>query len=171
MTAAITPVQRDASVRVTIAVTCLIGAQFLHWSVIDSHAREWATAGAFFFAVSLAEGVLAALLVVHLRPWVAATTIAVSAIPVLIWACDRTIGLPFGPTAGVRGTIGRSDVLSVVFEVTTIVALLPFVIHRPSHDHRRIGLAGRIVIITSSIYVAGFSYWAIFGDLSSTHIR
>ena len=171
MTATITPTRSDVSVRGMVAVACLVGALFLHWSVIDAHAREWAAAGTFFFALALAEGVLAVLLLVHLRPWVAATAIAVSAIPVLIWTWDRTIGLPFGPTAGVRGTIGRSDVLSVVFEVTTIVALLPFVLRRSGEGRGRVGLVGRIVIIASCVYVAAFSYWAIFGDLATTHIR
>jgi hypothetical protein len=168
MTAAITPVRRDASVWAIPAVACLIGAQFVHWSVIDSHAREWAAAGVFFFALSLAEGVLAVLLVVHLRPHVAATAIVVSAAPVLIWAWDRILGLPFGPTA-VPGTLGRSDVLSVVFEVAAIVMLLPFLLRRPGERPGRPGLVGRIVIVATCVYVAGFSYWAVLGDVASTH--
>jgi hypothetical protein len=171
MTAAITPVRRDVSVRTAVAVACLIGAQFLHWSVIDAHAREWATAGTFFFALALAEGVLAVLLLVHQRPWVAATAVAVSAVPVLIWTWDRSIGLPFGPTAGIRGTLGRSDVLSVVFEAMTIIALAPLLRRSSDQGTRPISLVGRIVIVAMCAYVAAFSYWSIFGDLARTHLR
>ena len=117
---------RYATVRIVVAVACLLGAQFLHWSVIDQHAREWSAAGNFFFVLALVESLMTVLIIARLRPWVAAAGIVVSVVPVFVWAWDRTLGLPFGPTEGVRGTIGRSDVMSVVFELITIVVLWPF---------------------------------------------
>ena len=48
---------------------------------------------------------------------------------------------------------------------------MPFVRRRSGDGGGRVGLAGRIVIVASCVYVAAFSYWAIFGDLASTHIR
>jgi len=171
MTGAITPARHDVSVRVLVAVACLVGAQFLHWSVIDAHAREWAAAGTFFFALALAEGLCAALLLVHQRRWVIATAIAVSIVPMLVWVIDRSLGLPFGPTPGVRGTIGRSDVLSVVFEAMTIIALAPLLRRSSDPGTRPISLVGRIVIVAMCAYVAAFAYWSIFGDLARTHLR
>ena len=161
---------RYASVRVAVAVACLLGAQVLHWSVIDEHTKAWAASGDFFFILALLEGALTMLVITHLRPWVAAITIALSAIPVMIWAWDRTLGLPFGPTAGVRGTIGRSDVMSVVFEVLTIVALWPFL--RAGYGEqrpRRTDVAGRMVIGVTCVYVVGFSLWAMAADRGSVH--
>ena len=159
-----------ASVRVAVAVACLLGAQFLHWSVIDQHAKEWAASGEFFFVLALLEGALTMLVIAHLRPWVAAATIAMSAIPAVIWTWDRTVGLPFGPTAGVRGTIGRADVMSVVFEVLTIIALWPFL--RSGYGERRPGrvdLTGRLVIGITCAYVLAFSVWAMIGDQAVVH--
>ena len=88
----------------------------------------------------------------------------------LVWAWDRTLGLPFGPNKGIRGTIGRSDVMSVVFELITIVALWPFL--RPGYGARRpvrLDLTGRIVIGATCVYVVGFSYWAMIGDQGAIH--
>jgi hypothetical protein len=161
---------RHATVRVAVAIACLLGAQFLHWSVIDQHAREWTAAGNFFFVLAFVEGVMTVLVIARLRPWVAAAGIAVSVVPVVIWAWDRTLGLPFGPTKGIRGTIGRSDVLSVVFEVLTIVALWPFL--RPRYGASRpvrLDVVGKAVIGITVVYVAGFSYWAMLGDQGAIH--
>ena len=164
------PEARHATVRIVVAVACLLGAQFLHWSVIDQHAREWRASGDFFFLLALIEGLLAVLIIGHLRPWVAAAGIVVSVVPVCIWIWDRTLGLPFGPTRGVRGTIGRSDVMSVVFEVLTVVVLWPF-LHRSDGDRsrERIDLVGRVVIGATCVYVAGFSVWAVLGDQKVIH--
>ena len=161
---------RYATVRIVVAVACLLGAQFLHWSVIDQHAREWSAAGDFFFVLALVESLMTVLIIAHLRPWVAASAVVVSAVPVFVWAWDRTLGLPFGPTHGVRGTIGRSDVMSVVFEVLTVVVLWPFL--RRSYGERtpgRLDLVGKIVIVATCVYVAGFSVWAMLGDQGVVH--
>ena len=159
-----------ATVRVAVAVACLLGAQLLHWSVIDQHAKEWRASGVFFFVLALAEGLLTVLLVTHRRPWVAAAGIIGSAVPVMVWAWDRTLGLPFGPTKGVRGTIGRSDVMSVVFEVITIAVLWPFL--RERHEaprSNRVNLTGKVVIGITCVYVAVFSVWAMLGDQGAIH--
>ena len=161
---------RWASVRVAVATACLLGAQFLHWSVIDQHAKEWSASGHFFFILALVEGLLTILVIAELRPWVAAAGIFVSVVPVVVWAWDRTLGLPFGPTKGIRGTIGRSDVMSVVFEVLTIVALWPFL--KPGYGASRpvrLDLVNRAVIGVTVVYVFGFSYWAILADESAIH--
>lgn len=161
---------RRATVRSAVAIACLLGAQFLHWSVIDQHAKEWAAAGNFFFVLALVEGILTVLIIAALGPWVAKAGIAISALPVVVWAWDRSIGLPFGPTKGVRGTIGRSDVLSVVFELLTIVALWPFL--RPGYGARRpvrLDVINKAVIGITIAYVAGFSYWAMIGDEGAVH--
>lgn len=162
---------RHATVRLAVAVACLIGAQFLHWSVIDQHAQEWSTAGVFFFVLALVEGLMTVLVIARLQPVIAAAGIAVSVVPVVVWAWDRTLGLPFGPTKGVRGTIGRSDVLSVVFEVLTVAALWPFL--RPRYGVRRsasdLDLISKTVIGLTVVYVVGFSYWAMLGDQGTIH--
>jgi hypothetical protein len=161
---------RHATVRIAVAVACLLGAQFLHWSVIDQHAQEWAASGVFFFLLAMVEGVMTVLVIAKLRPWVAALGIVVSVIPVMIWAVDRSFGLPFGPTKGLRGTIGRSDVLSVIFEILTVIALWPFL--RPRYGINRssnLDIVSKAVIGTTVVYVVGFSYWALIGDQKTIH--
>ena len=161
---------RRATVRLAVAIACLLGAQFLHWSVIDQHAKEWTAAGNFFFILALVEGLLTVLLIAALGPWVAKAGIVISSVPVVVWAWDRSLGLPFGPTKGVRGTIGRSDVLSVVFELLTIVALWPFL--RPGYGARRpvrLDVINKAVIGITIVYVVGFSYWAMIGDEGAVH--
>lgn len=161
---------RHATVRIAVTVACLLGAQFLHWSVIDQHAQEWAASGVFFFVLAMVEGVMTVLVIAKLRPWVAAVGIVVSVVPVMVWAVDRSFGLPFGPTKGIRGTIGRSDVLSVIFEILTVVALWPFL--KPRYGVTRssnLDIISKAVIGTTVVYVVGFSYWALIGDQGTIH--
>ena len=161
---------RYSDVRIAIAIACLLGTQFLHWRVIDAHAQEWAASGTFFFVLALVEGSLTILLVTRRRPSVVAASIMASVVPLMIWAWDRTLGLPVGPTRGVRGTIGRSDVMSVVFEVLTVVVLWPLVRpHGLVRRHSRLDPVGRIVVGATCLYVAGFSMWAVLGDQNAVH--
>lgn len=161
---------RFVTVRIAVAIACLLGAQFLHWSVIDQHAQEWSASGIFFFVLALLEGSLTVFVFLRLRPWVAAAGIMLSVVPVMVWAWDRALGLPFGPTKGIRGTIGRSDVMCVVFEVVTVFALWPFLRRRYGDERAsRVDLTGKIVIGVSCLYVVGFSVWAILGDQGAIH--
>ena len=161
---------RRVPVRVAVAVACLLGAQFLHWHVIDQHAQEWRASGVFFFVLALCEGALAILVVARPHPSVAAAAIFISVVPVMVWAWDRTLGLPFGPTAGIRGTVGRSDVMSVLFELITIGALWPFLRRTGDTNGRaRVDAIGRIVIGATCAYVAAFSVWAMLGDQTAVH--
>ena len=85
-----------------IAVVAFLGAELVHWTVIDSHREEWAAAGTFFL-VLVVEAVLTFALIVSLTRWVIVASIVANVVPIAIWAWDRTLGLPFGPDAGRRG--------------------------------------------------------------------
>jgi hypothetical protein len=138
--------------------------------VIDQHAKEWPASGTFFFVLALAEGLMTVALIAGLRPWVARAGIVISAIPVVVWAWDRSFGLPFGPNKGIRGTIGRSDVLSVLFEIITVVALWPFMQQRYARARPApLDVIGKVVIGVTVVYVVGFSYWAVIGDDKAVH--
>ena len=66
--------------------------------------------------------------------------------------------------------IYRSDVLSVVFEVVTIIAIWPF-LNRSYADAKpaRVDTVGRVVIGITIAYVIAFSSWAMLGDQGAIH--
>ena len=104
-------------------VAGLLGAELIHWSVIDVHAREWAAAGYFFTAVAIVEVVLAVGVGVSRRRawlWLA---LATSAATLAVWAVTRTVGLPFGPAAGQPEAVGRADVVAALLELLTVAVV------------------------------------------------
>lgn len=107
------------------AVACLVGAQYIHWSVIDVHAAEWAAAGMFFTAVAIAEGLLAfGVGFSRDRRWLW-LTIVINLLTVAVWAVSRTTGLPFGPSAGQPEPLGRGDSIATILELLAIAAVVP----------------------------------------------
>lgn len=109
-----------------VALTTLLGAQFIHWAEIGRHASDWKAAGAFFAGLAILEGLLAAGLVYHRRPVTVWAAVVVSAGTVVLWAVSRTVGLPMGPGAGTAGPVGLPDLVATVFEAATALALVPF---------------------------------------------
>ncbi|MEI7618707.1 MAG: hypothetical protein WCK14_08815 [Actinomycetota bacterium] len=163
------PIDKWATVRLVVVLTTLAGAQIVHWSLIDQSSKEWHASGVFFFAVAALEALAAVAVLFNLNRWVAAFVVAISAFPAVVWAWENSFGLPFGPANRSSG-LGRSDVLSIALEVATVVAIWPFM--RPGYGARRpakIELAGKIIMVSTVVYVAVFSFWAIVGDSASNH--
>lgn len=105
------------------AVAGLLGAELIHWSVIDVHAREWAAAGFFFTAVAIVEVILAiAVGISRRRAWLW-LALATSAATLAVWAVTRTVGLPFGPAAGQPEAVGRADVVAALLELLTAAVI------------------------------------------------
>ena len=164
------PLSRWFTARVVVAFICLVGAQVVHWSVIGPHNDEWPVSGTFFFVLAIVEALAAVAMLFALNRQVVAGVIAISVIPIVIWVWDRAFGLPIGPTQGIRGTFGRSDVLSILLEVVVVVSLWPFL--RAGYAEQtpaKADLSSKIVIVATLLYVTAFSYWAVIGDTSEVH--
>lgn len=100
----------------------LLGSAAIHAAVVPEHLSEWAGAGVFF-AVLAAAQIAAGLLSLgrrHRAVLVAVT--AVSIVPLALWLCSRTVGLPFGPNAGVPESTGLADIACCVLELGTLLA-------------------------------------------------
>lgn len=100
-----------------------LGAGLVHLAVVQEHLAEWWLYGAFFAVVGAAQilwglGALARDRAPLLR-LVAAGNIAL----VALWAITRTVGLPIGPEPWTAEAAGRADVLCVVLEIGTVLAL------------------------------------------------
>jgi plastocyanin len=110
----------------------LLGAGVIHAAHAHAHLEHWALAGIFFVIVATVQGLLAAAFLLGGRPGRAlvVSAIAASLGTVAVWVVSRTVGLPFGPGAGVPEAIGRADISAAILEIATAAALLPL-LRRP----------------------------------------
>ena len=113
-----------------LAALCLLGAEAVHTAVLPAHARTWAAAGVFFAVIAIAEGVLAAALLVVPGQRIAWVGIGVSVLTVLVWLVSRTAGMPFGPEAWIPEAMRLPDAVATLFEAVTAAALIPIAIDR-----------------------------------------
>lgn len=101
------------------------------------HLQEWAFAGVSFLLMAVAQSALAfAVLIFPGRPTYM-LTIGLSLAIVSMWALSRTVGVPIGPEAGVREPVGVPDVMTTMFEILTVLAVLPLVGRREAPDRPR----------------------------------
>lgn len=105
----------------TLLVVGLVGSAVIHLAVMPEHFTEWAAAGTFFVALTLAELAVAGWLLLGARPWPLVAAAAVSAGPLLLWVWSRTTGLPFGPEPGQPEAVGLADCAACLLEVATLV--------------------------------------------------
>ena len=105
-----------------LLVTALAGSAAIHAAVIPEHLTEWPVAGAFFVLLVLVELALALAVLLRLDRLVLMVTAWVSAATLLLWLASRTVGLPFGPEAGVPEAVGLPDVACCLLELVTLAA-------------------------------------------------
>ncbi|MGZ4593516.1 MAG: hypothetical protein ACXV3C_06595 [Actinomycetes bacterium] len=101
-----------------------LGAGLVHLAVVDEHLAEWIVFGLFFAAVGAAQLLWALAAIARDRaPWLRGVVAANLGL-VALWAVTRTSGLPIGPEPFTPEPVGRADVLSVVLELGTVLALV-----------------------------------------------
>jgi hypothetical protein len=120
-----------------LLVAGLIASAHIHAAVIPVHLGEWPAAGGFFALLTVAEvAVAAALLAARPRRLALIAAVVVSAGPLLVWLYSRTLGLPFGPDAGISETVGIPDVVCCALEIGTLIAAV-MLLRRPGWLRRR----------------------------------
>lgn len=102
--------------------TALFGSAAIHAAVVPEHLSEWAAAGAFFIILAAAQLALGLLSLGRRHRTMLQAVAVVSIVPLALWLYSRTVGLPFGPGAGVPEPSGLPDWAAGVLELSTLVA-------------------------------------------------
>jgi hypothetical protein len=120
------------------AVSCLLGAGIIHFMWTAMHFYEWPAGGFFFLAVAASQtfGGFAVAALPGRGTYLANTV--VNAVTVAVWAVSRTVGMPVGPDAGHRSTIGMPDLVATLLEVLVVLALVPLLRGRSAAGRRRV---------------------------------
>lgn len=140
-----------------VAAACfLVGAALIHVLWMAIHLEDWALAGASFLVMALLQSALAFAVVALPSRSTYLLTIGTSLGIVALWALSRTVGLPIGPEAGLRESVGAPDLMAALFELLTALALLPFVVAdgdvRPSRRAQSGGATTYVFVAALSLY-------------------
>jgi hypothetical protein len=100
----------------------LFGSAAVHAAVVPEHLSQWAGAGVFFAILAAAQLAVGLLSFGRRHRAVLVAVAAVSIVPLSLWLCSRTVGLPFGPTAGAPESAGLPDIAAGVLELGTLLA-------------------------------------------------
>lgn len=149
-----------------------LGSAALHAAVVPDHLAEWGAAGVFFIVLVAAELAVAGLLLARPQPSVLLAAAIASIGPLALWVFSRTLGMPFGPGAGVPEQVGLTDLAACALELTTLfvaVVLLRgkgWLQRRPPASAHANSLAVTAVVAITAIGLAGSSL-ASFDDFGS----
>ena len=152
---------RVIDLRRLLAAT-LIGSAVLHAAVVPEHQREWPAAGAFFMVLAAAQLWLAVgvLLSARLQPTALLAAAALCAGPLAVWSYSRTLGMPFGPGAGLPEPVGLPDVGAGLLEVGALLLALVLLrgrgwLRRPAASAHVRWLTLVAVVAVTTIALAG----------------
>ncbi|HKA51790.1 MAG TPA: multicopper oxidase family protein [Candidatus Dormibacteraeota bacterium] len=128
------------------AALLTLGAAAIHLSAAPDHLQEYVAFGGLFIVVGIAQAFLG--LAAWLRPsrriFVAAVLIALGCL--VVWTISRTAGLPIGPTPGKPEPAAFPDLVTSLFEVTSVPLLLVLIVRGPRQaPDRRRGWLGAMV--------------------------
>lgn len=102
----------------------LLCSSAIHAAVAPEHFREWAAAGIFFTVLAAAQLAVGLLSLCWQNRAVLLAVAAVSILPLALWLCSRTVGLPFGPAAGAPESAGLPDMAAGVLELAALLAAI-----------------------------------------------
>ncbi len=109
-----------------LAAFTLVGAAAIHVAVTPQHLHEWVAAGVFFIVLAAAEAAGAGIILsrrLGAKPVARGVVATLTAGTIALWIVSRTVGLPFGPEAGVPEAVGAWDVASTILEALTLLSL------------------------------------------------
>ena len=100
----------------------LVGSAAIHAAVVPEHLGEWAAAGVFFAILAAAQLALGIFSLGRRPSALLLAVAAASIVPLVLWLCSRTVGLPFGPAAGTAEPTGLPDIAAGILELGTLLA-------------------------------------------------
>jgi hypothetical protein len=100
------------------AATAAAGA--VHASVTAEHFKEFWLFGVFFIGAAAAQIAWAAMVMFRPQRRLLMLGLAGNAAIVLLWAFTRFVGLPLGPGAGTRESMGLVDIAATAYEVLAV---------------------------------------------------
>src|SRR4051794_17186817 len=143
-----------------LLVAGLVASAAVHAASIRGHLAGWPAAGGFLLLLTVAELAVAGFVWARRQPVGLVAAVAVSFVPLVVWLVALTTGLPIGPGAGTRWTLGLSDGTAGLLEVVTLVAALALLraagrLQRPAGSAHHRSLAVVAVVAVTAIGLAG----------------
>jgi hypothetical protein len=115
---------RVDDLRLLLAVG-LVGSAMVQAALVPAQLAEWTAGGVLLIVLAAVQLAAAGLVLVRPDRRVLLATATASLVPLLVWLCSRTIGLPFGPEAGAAEPVGLADGVAGALELgTLLVAVL-----------------------------------------------
>jgi hypothetical protein len=158
---------RDIHPIAIIAALASSGAGAIHLAVMPDHLTDWWADGVFFGALGICQiGWAAASLPVS-TPRLLLFGLVAHAGSMLTWVLSRTVGLPFGPTAGGPEPTGLTDLVAVVLETMVCVTIAVLLHRRPRTTLTRPVAVGTTV--AAAAVIAGLTLPALSAASSHQH--
>ncbi len=116
---------RPAESTIALALALLsVGAAAIHFSVAGAHFSETWLHGTFFVMTGWAQAIWAGAALLRPSRLVWWAGIVINGGTIVAWIVSRTVGVPFGPNAGVAEPVAMLDVVATTFEGLIIAGCL-----------------------------------------------
>jgi len=115
-----------------LVVAGLLCIAHIHVAVVPEHLTTWGGAALLLLLLAAAEIAVAAIVLQRPGRAVLIAAIVVAAIPLGLWLCSRTFGLPFGPSEGLAQAVGLPGAIAAALAVMTLLAAAALLRHEDS---------------------------------------
>jgi hypothetical protein len=114
-------VQTDSRLAARCAAIASAGAGLIHFAVMPPHWLDWVGSGLFFALIAVFQLMWGFLAWSRPRAPLMALGIAVNAGSAALWVASRTVGLPFGPHAGVPESVETAGICVLLLECYVVM--------------------------------------------------
>ncbi|WP_159232847.1 hypothetical protein [Mycolicibacterium vanbaalenii] len=111
----------DSRLAARLAALASLGAAVIHFAVVPTHWQEWMPAGLFFATIALFQLLWARLVLARTTTPVLAAGIMLNVGAIALWALSRTVGAPFGPSAGEAELVQAADLCALLLQIYVVM--------------------------------------------------
>src|SRR6478672_2454480 len=109
----------DVRLLVVAGLLCLA---HIHVAVVPEHLTTWGRSALLLLLLAAVEIAVAAIALQRPGRTVLIAAMVVTAIPLGLWLCSTTIGLPFGPSEGLTQAVGLPGAIAAALAVMMLLA-------------------------------------------------
>ncbi len=158
----------DGALAARVAALASLGAAAIHLAAVPMHWQLWLPAGVFFAAIAAFQVIWALAVLVRPGAFILLAGIVANLVSAALWVVASTVGVPFGPHAGVPESVSAAGICALLLECYVVMGAA-WVWHRGHRAEQVSGFGNGIVLTGAATVMASAVTLGVASGIQNDH--